>query len=408
MFWRRLPANYAKPKPVEITINAPLPLEETVRLHFEGREYRVPLPTEQVNDPFLQRKERSLLKYSPDLAELEAFLFLVGYSSHRRFDPDSEIICGFYKRGDQLVSATLQEESQTRLSSSCKGKLILTEVGEEEYRRIGEITLLEERDLLSPHMIATGAIETENGKVMDLFDLYRTHDPFTKMIVHKMIDIRTYRYNLNLMCLRPSSTYLSRERIPSPEEEPTRVVEGIVEHTEVKKFALGRIPLRWRKELQLSDGRIYPLDQRFLGVRVPIVGMYTHPFDHDKIVAARFDKLRETFLITEIGKTKESIVGKVNYSHEKTRVTVRHYYLGGENDDQRWRGKGLGSRVLETVEEVFKKQYRASRIIFPEQISFVKEGVREDPTRFFYRNGYTQKIESSAGAGYIATFQKRL
>ena len=83
-------------------------------------------------------------------------------------------------------------------------------------------------------------------------------------------------------------------------------------------------------------------------------------------------------------------------------------YIAPEEAEQ-FRGKGLGTRVLETAEGLFKKRYGASFVEFESEMVFSKEGIHDDRERFFRRNGYSLRMTSDCIGGYgFASFEKKI
>lgn len=380
-----LSATFAERRPSAINVDVPLPLEEAVRLHFAGQEYHIPHPLDGLS------------------------LF---FRSH-------ELICGFYHRAGKLIVATLQERmtrptQQTLQQHSLLGEFNLTEMGPETYQRIGQFLLAEhvgktEHGRSCASLQMSGFIKGENGKIKNVSALFREKDHFTMLVLEQIGEIGSIRYNLNYSCIvtYPERTLrgagsLFNCNMPYPPSKPSQEVYGYLPHSEVRKIALHQMPLRSRRKLIFSDEKAFTLDPYItppLNRETPIVGVYTHPFDKDKIVLARLLERasgRNHLLITEYGETERDI-GYLYFRVLPERILADGFAIGeglmtfvGEQEGQELRGKGLGTRVLETAEELFRRRYKASNIEFETVQTFYKEGIAQDTGRFFRRNRYKE------------------
>lgn len=406
-----LPARFAEPKPAEITLDTPLPLEEAVCLHFEGNDFHIPYPIS---------------------------------SSIPLYEPENELICGFYRRGDQLVVATFNEHpTRTRpkdpYEQMLRGGFHLTEIGTMSCRKIGYFSLVEktgrtfslvektgrtEKDNPWAYLDLRGLIQQESGEITNLSDLYQENDPFAVMIVDKVLQLCAYRYNINRHMLNTSGSerwYVDEDfnkPLMHPSQRVDREIQGTVEHDAVKSIVLPRIPLGSNRKLIFPEGRTFPLSRQFHSRDIPIVGVYTHPHDERKITVARLLEQksgRNRLLITEVEEAERDI-GYLYFRVLPQKILVDGFSIGegsmiyiAPEEAEQFRGKGLGTRVLETAERLFKKRYGASFVEFESEMVFSKEGIHDDPERFFRRNGYGLRMTSDWIGNYaVASFEKRI
>ncbi|MBS3169912.1 hypothetical protein J4210_05490 [Candidatus Woesearchaeota archaeon] len=244
-----LPARFAEPKPAEITIDTPLPLEEAVRLHFEGNVFLIPYPIS---------------------------------SSIPLYEPENELICGFYRRGDQLIVATFNEHpTRTKpkdpYEQMLRGDFHLTEIGTTSCRKIGHLSLVEKtgrtrENIPSAYLDIRGLIRQESGEITNLDDLFQENDPFAVMIVDRVLELCAYRYNIGWYMVNTSGVerwYVNKDfnklllNFPQNVDREIREIQGIVEHDAVKSIVLPRIPLGSNRKLIFPDGRTFPLSRQF-------------------------------------------------------------------------------------------------------------------------------------------------
>ncbi|MBS3169911.1 GNAT family N-acetyltransferase [Candidatus Woesearchaeota archaeon] len=124
---------------------------------------------------------------------------------------------------------------------------------------------------------------------------------------------------------------------------------------------------------------------------------------------------RNRLLITEVEEAERDI-GYIYFRVLPQKILADGFSIGevsttyiAPEEAEQFRGKGLGTRVLETAERLFKKRYGASSVEFESEMVFSKEGIHDDPGRFFRRNGYSLRMTSeSIGRFGFASFEKRI
>jgi len=176
------------------------------------------------------------------------------------------------------------------------------------------------------------------------------------------------------------------------------------------------------EEVVLSyDNNEFLLSQYFPPVspnnKLPIVGIYSHPSDQDKIILARLMEQgtepisRNRIIITELdGEEKEVDIGELYFRVQFDNISADGFNIGqglltlrSEEDANKYTGQGLGSRVLQTAEGLFKNRYNMKLVKFENEmdtsicgkdISLLDRlGKRGN---FFMKNGY--RIDESIDA----------
>jgi len=137
---------------------------------------------------------------------------------------------------------------------------------------------------------------------------------------------------------------------------------------------------------------------------LPVVGIYTHPYDNDKICLARLLENRSgrgRIIVTELDEGERE-VGFLYFRRIADKILADGFYIGEgftriipDDEAQRLRGQGLGSRVLESAEELFKTRYGTDRVHFETEMDFRKEGVEHNRGTFFRNNSYTEIADHS-------------
>lgn len=410
-----------------IEVSSSLPLEETVQLEFQGKEYIIP-------------------------AEFPVY--------------------GIFQYYDKIIIAQLEEEPQ-RLSRSYKlgdsvneSTVHLLQLEKKGYRRVGEVRLKETAE----ECIIHGGIEpTEyllslspltrffvNDIRHDLDTLVKKGDAFARLVARLTEVIALLRYKLPGEIVnsyehttgQPATLYYKyadigwisvmtdvvKKMFSLKETKSTRTIQGYIPHNDVQ-FIEGKInpimgyapfialdkineniiqqfKLREEIEVVLND-KLYRVSQfsprkDSASILNPIVGMYTHPFDDDKIVFTRFVQLFSDpnsfiLLVKEVSPqekncSEEKLIGEAWARVEEDGIYCHDFkiekYHDSEKEAQQYRGKGLGSCVLHSLELVTCKYFNKDKLIFESVPDYShKENIRHNPGKFFGENDYRRICE---------------
>jgi len=366
-----------------------LPLEEKVTLELEGKSYFIPnnLPTYGI----IRDTERSII-----LVQLE--------------EPARSVYPPLLAEDASIHILRIQNDS---------------------YRKIGIFDLRKAKfqDINQIGLAIYGEIEVSEGEVKNAMDFFHEPNTLAGLIGGLIAEIGLFRYWLKLL----GATIIEEWEPFSPEdveieiEKPNKIVQGQIKHSHVKRMQLA-VPFPLTEPVVArKDGTNFSIEPSYIVFaehrqQLPVIGIYTHPFDDKKICLARLHEQRNPIAprnriyVTELGE-EERMIGDLYFRVLDDKILADGFDIGNpsfgrlltEREAQQYRGKGLGSRVLETAEELFKERYGKNLVVFEGEFDFLKRSVRHNRGNFF-RNNYYTKTKSGQGMNIDigCTFEKHI
>ncbi|MBT3985130.1 hypothetical protein HOD38_00345 [archaeon] len=322
---------------------------------------------------------------------------------NRYYIPNSNPTYGIISTGSSLVIAQLNDdyrfENDLTRNYNIEGTLNLIELVDGVYRNIGGASVSKSRNkgFLSGNLVV-------GEDVRDLIELNNERNQLAQLVIRIGLSIINYRYHVIAVEGKQKKAYggLSPEDLGIGKLDITKkrakIVQGHIKHSAVKRYSLSS-PLTEPTLLERED-QTFLANDKFIAIgELPVVGIYTHPYDKDKICLARLLENRSgrgRIIVTELDEGERE-VGFLYFRRIADRILADGFYIGEgftrfipDDEAQRLRGQGLGSRVLETAEELFKTRYGTSLVHFETETDFRKEGVQHNRGTFFRDNGYIE------------------
>lgn len=268
-------------------------------------------------------------------------------------------------------------------------------------------------------------------------------DKLAEMLRHDAASIGQVRYGAHAMRFTqhdttrmstPQNPCLVTSRIANQEAQKT--IEGVVSNTtiqECKTVELDKnndvprseeeITFVWNdfKDMSRGEKRVtLPHKNNTIYGRLPIVGVYTHPFDKDRLLIMRLSRekkepiSRDRLFFNEVG-AEEKNVAQIYFRWLGKKILADGLYIGesfdGYIDPQQrhqYLGKGIGTCLVDKLEQLTLLMYGATEIEFETERCFLKEGVRENRYNFFQQLHYgISKVQQDGGDGTaVCNFSK--
>ncbi len=331
---------------------------------------------------------------------------------------------GLFRNYEGVVAAKLDEDL-SKIGNAKEpveiARLNLVVVDEKQYRQGGFIRIIGLPDKTSA---LTGIIQGKSSK-MDFHDGLNIPYKYSILTGRLANNIGSYRYGIETSKIVHDGYYEENpnlNKLLKASSKPRKIINGYVKHDKVKRLIADVESLNSPNELVLKymnkEFLVKPRYERLSCHNMPVVGIFTHPFDDDKLILLRLQEQSKTlaqrnrFIITEMGQN-EIDIGHIYFRILHDKILADGVYVGegltrtiSEEEAQKYRCAGLGSRILETTEEVFKARYNRNLVEIEGQMYFNKDEALRNPWDFFMSNGYRiisggsydEKMNTSIGA----------